>query len=760
MLRSCTAKGMNIHHTMFHISPHFKHRQLVIQLTATEIKARKEQKEKERLERREAEEQGRSLLSFCADLDIKSVRRLLLTEPPAMAINYKNNGGNTPLIQACNGTKETQAREIAQMLVEYHVKKTPACDVNIQNKHGLTALHLAAKRSYSSVIEVLLKHGAKQRLRAKAESSRRKNDKDNGDNDDEKEEEGELPIDLASDTVCVQLLEKAEECEQAAERDAEAYKEGMKLMNILMQLEGPIDGTEKDLNSFLEKGCWPEAFGKKDISDPYAESPIEFAINREDFNLLRKFLEEGGADGGALLYRLCSLPRLPSYPLSAASREREEGRVASIEYILKSPNAGDYINQKTGVNGYTPLMAAAVLGTDEDVPRLLKAGSNILATGNRKETALTIAVRRNHLKFIEALLPPVHDPNDKKTKTKKTKSSLTLRQMLIDHVDSGNMTALMWAACSGKLDVAALLLKHNTDDGQGETSINLTTLPYRYTALIHAVECKQEAMIKLLLSKGADPNLALTNGSTPLAIASRLNLSVDTLDALVKAKANPNCRTADGLTALHWACMNNNHAVAKFLAISGSNPLHRDSHQRTVIDVSRTVETRLMLAEAAKHYTKNMTEEEIAKAYASPKRIARNPSKKTADGQDLEGEFKIPDYPGGNKGNTAKETVTNIEGKSKDDNVKKGADNSVDTGDTNASVASKGSRGDKKGKKSSSANAPSAARGKGNPGSRSSSVEKKRGENVRGSSTGSVGSVASSGRSKSPSKRSSSASRK
>ena len=160
MLRSCTAKGMNIHHTMFHISPHFKHRQLVIQLTATEIKARKEQKEKERLERREAEEQGRSLLSFCADLDIKSVRRLLLTEPPAMAINYKNNGGNTPLIQACNGTKETQAREIAQMLVEYQIKKTPACDVNIQNKHGLTALHLAAERSYSSVIEVLLKHGA------------------------------------------------------------------------------------------------------------------------------------------------------------------------------------------------------------------------------------------------------------------------------------------------------------------------------------------------------------------------------------------------------------------------------------------------------------------------------------------------------------------------------------------------------------------------------------------------------------------------
>ena len=104
-----------------------------LQLSPAEIKARKEKKE-QNSEKREAEEQGRSLLSFCSDLDIKSVRRFLLTEPSAMAINYKNNGGNTPLIQACNGTKETQAREITQMLVEYQVKRVPVCDVNIQNR--------------------------------------------------------------------------------------------------------------------------------------------------------------------------------------------------------------------------------------------------------------------------------------------------------------------------------------------------------------------------------------------------------------------------------------------------------------------------------------------------------------------------------------------------------------------------------------------------------------------------------------------------
>lgn len=75
----------------------------------------------------------------------------------------------------------------------------------------------------------------------------------------------------------------------------------------------------------------------------------------------------------------------------------------------------------------------------------------------------------------------------------------------------------------------------------------MTTPPYRYNALLHAVECRQDDVAKLLLSKGADPNMSLTNGSTALAIAARNNSSIDLIDALIKHKADPNCRTADGL---------------------------------------------------------------------------------------------------------------------------------------------------------------------------------------------------------------------
>lgn len=236
------------------------------------------------------------------------------------------------------------------------------------------------------------------------------------------------------------------------------------------ELTGPVDGTEVDLNNFLKTYPYPEAFQHKDLSDPYAESPIEFAINREDFRLLMIFLENG-ADGGTLLHRLCGMPRLPSYPNSQQSRDRENGRVATLKHILETPEVENYINDGAPITGYTPLMTSAVLGTHEDVPLLLKAGANVLAKGARGETALIIAAKRNHLKFINALLPPAYDPSalvDKKApKPKKRKSGMSLRQELIDHADNEGLTALMWAASAGKVDVAALLLQHNSETGDG-----------------------------------------------------------------------------------------------------------------------------------------------------------------------------------------------------------------------------------------------------------------------------------------------------
>lgn len=326
----------------------------------------------------------------------------------------------------------------------------------------LSVCKLSRRRNYSSVVEVLIKAGANQRARTLATGK-----DENGD-----PKLGSEPIDLTTDVNCQRLLEEAEAAEQARERAVEAAVEGAKLSDILQELEGPIDGTEVDLNRFLSKGCWPEAFQHKDATDPYSESAMDFAINREDFPLLKKFLE-AGASGGALLHRLCAMPRLPSYPNSSQSRDREAGRVSTLQYILGSSDIEEFVNNKAPVTGYTPLMTSAVLGTFDDVPMLLKAGANILETGVRGETALIVAAKRNHLKFIEALLPPHFDPKapvDKKApKVKRNrKTGLTQRQELIDHADKEGITALMWAASGGNLDVIALLLKHNDPEtGKG-----------------------------------------------------------------------------------------------------------------------------------------------------------------------------------------------------------------------------------------------------------------------------------------------------
>ena len=105
------------------------------------IKASKEAKEIEKLQKIEDEDTGRSLISYSSDLDVKAVRRVLLTKPRPNALNTRNNGGNTALIMCAGGTRETQSKEIAQMLVEME-----GIDLNIQNKQGYSALHNASKR--------------------------------------------------------------------------------------------------------------------------------------------------------------------------------------------------------------------------------------------------------------------------------------------------------------------------------------------------------------------------------------------------------------------------------------------------------------------------------------------------------------------------------------------------------------------------------------------------------------------------------------
>jgi ankyrin repeat protein len=83
------------------------------------------------------------------------------------------------------------------------------------------------------------------------------------------------------------------------------------------------------------------------------------------------------------------------------------------------------------------------------------------------------------------------------------------------------------------------------------------------------------AMVRTLLQAGADPNLALLLGETPLMAASRSG-NPDVAAQLLDKGAKPNTRGARGQTALMWAVSEQHPEVVKVLVAHGAD-LHAKS---------------------------------------------------------------------------------------------------------------------------------------------------------------------------------------
>lgn len=110
----------------------------------------------------------------------------------------------------------------------------------------------------------------------------------------------------------------------------------------------------------------------------------------------------------------------------------------------------------------------------------------------------------------------------------------------------------------------------------GSVIINTRDSSTGQTALHIVVDRRDATWLGYLLQKGANPNLADKQGSTPLMLATQLNF-IEGIDWLVKKNAQVDQTNRAGETALILAVQLRNGEAVRTLLKAGANPDKRDS---------------------------------------------------------------------------------------------------------------------------------------------------------------------------------------
>ncbi|XP_054239327.1 kinase D-interacting substrate of 220 kDa isoform X5 [Indicator indicator] len=172
-------------------------------------------------------------------------------------------------------------------------------------------------------------------------------------------------------------------------------------------------------------------------------------------------------------------------------------------------------------NGQTPLMLAAEQGNLEIVQELLKKGANCNLEDADNWTALISAAKEGHAAIVAELLS---------------------HNVSLEHRDLGGWTALMWASYKGRTEVAKLLLEKGANP-------NITGMQYSVYPIIWAAGRGHADIVHLLLQHGAKVNCSDKYGTTPLVWASRKG-HLECVKYLLQMGADVDQEGANSMTAL------------------------------------------------------------------------------------------------------------------------------------------------------------------------------------------------------------------
>jgi len=323
-----------------------------------------------------------------------------------------------------------------------------------------------------------------------------------------------------------------------------------------------------------------------------------------------KLLLEAGADSNAAekfrgqtaLMLAAAENHAPVVKALLAAGAQPNTRTLEYTFQKLTGGAGGIIHDRPQ-GGITALMLAARQGAIDAGAALVAGGADLAPEEPQYGfTALQTAIFNGHYAFAKLLIDKGAPVNDGSLYIVVEMRNLAKYTNRPNPADSENGVS--------HLDVAKLLL----DKGANPNAPYNKTVPPRQaqgninvapgsTALYRAVRAIDLSSVKMLVEAGADPSVALTDGSTPLMAAAGLgaprggdeevteagdrNDPVDVMKVLVEKGANVNAANDAGMTPMHYAVQRGVDRIIEYLASKGARFDTKNKQGRSPADLAR-----------------------------------------------------------------------------------------------------------------------------------------------------------------------------
>ncbi len=281
-------------------------------------------------------------------------------------------------------------------------------------------------------------------------------------------------------------------------------------------------------------------------------------------------------------------PATPAPPVAGANLDNDN----STEVVVAGLVGG-------GSGGLTALILAAREGDIESARYLLDAGADVNEVTNYGWTALLTATNNRHYRLGVFLLERGANPNIA------NKGAWTPLYLATDNANIEGGDYPVPKSDMDHLEYIKALLDHKADPNarikDNTLSRTIFTMQWFFesgaTAFIRASQSGDTALMKLLLSYGADPKLATDHGDTALTAAAgigwvegvtyehSLKENIEAVKMLLDLGLDPNAINRDGRTPMMGAAMKGRSEVVQLLVDYGGKLDTRDKGSRDTEDV-------------------------------------------------------------------------------------------------------------------------------------------------------------------------------